>query len=86
MENEHLETALCDLIEVIEGIMLGSVTSTVIDGAAKELICNWNGHNPEERIDVNVELNNWELCKRDNGQYFLAKPHIGCHICGSHDH
>ena len=86
MKNQHLETALCDLIEAIKGINLGSVTATVIDGAAKELICNWNSHlsdgeNDNDWIDVNDELNNWEACKRDNGQYFLCKPH-SCEICG----
>ena len=80
MENEHLETVLCDLIDAIRGITLGSIQSTVIDGAAKELICNWNDHN-EEKIDVHTELNNWDNCKRDSGQYFLAKPH-NCQICG----
>jgi len=80
MENQNLETALCDLIEAIKGITLGSVTSTVIEGAAKGLICNWNDHN-EEKIHVCTELNNWEACNRDNGQYFLAKPYK-CQICG----
>ena len=85
MENQHLEDALCDLIEAIKGITLGSVTSTVIDGAAKELICNWNDHN-EEKVDVNIELNNWESCKRDGGQYYLAHTESCCHICGGPNH
>lgn len=84
MENQTLETALCDLIETIKGITLGSVTSTVIDGAVKELINNWNDHNTE-KINRIEERNNWENCKRDNGQYFLSRPATGRCPCGE-DH
>lgn len=64
MDNEHLETALQDLADAIEGITLGSITLgsiefVVIEAAGKELIYNWNDHNRDNPINEDEELKNW---------------------------
>ncbi|MFZ5497282.1 MAG: hypothetical protein ACOZE5_18320 [Verrucomicrobiota bacterium] len=60
MNNPNVELALGDLCEAIREITLGSVESAVIKAAGRELIMNWNDHNPDEPIDEAVELANWE--------------------------
>lgn len=66
MQNEHLNTALTDLVDAIRDITLGSVENTVITAAGKELIRNWNDHNPDDPIDEAAELELWDaLCRED---------------------
>lgn len=86
MDNQNLETALCDLVESIKGIALGSIQSVVIDAAAIALICSWNCHNEEEeQIDIQAELNNWNKCKLPNEVYSISKP-FGCGCPCGEDH
>ncbi|MDI1335810.1 MAG: hypothetical protein PSU94_06450 [Lacunisphaera sp.] len=59
MNNPNLATALSDLCDAIRGVTLGSVEDAVIAAAARELITNWNDHNPEDPIDEAAELVNW---------------------------
>lgn len=59
MDNEHLETALQDLADAIEGITLGSIEFVVIKAAGEELIYNWNDHNRDNPINEDEELKNW---------------------------
>lgn len=59
MENEQLATALVDLVQAIEAIMLGSIQANVIEEAGKTLINSWNDHN-DEKIRTADELYNWE--------------------------
>ncbi len=58
--NANLETALSDLVEAIQGIMLGSVESVVLHESGLSLIHNWNDHH-EDKIDEEVELKAWEI-------------------------
>ncbi len=66
MDNENLNTALNDLIDAIRGVTLGSIETEVIDAAGKELIQNWNDHNPDDHINEFDELNNWEIQRISN--------------------
>ena len=59
MENQHLETALSDLVDGIRAATLGSIENVVIDGAAMSLIQSWNDHNKDNQIDTLAELINW---------------------------
>jgi hypothetical protein len=65
MENSELNTALCDLVDAIRSITLGSIESVVIRDAGISMIQSWNDHN-EDKIDEGAELANWEhLCLQD---------------------
>ena len=83
MENERLEVAMCDLVDGIKDAHLGSVQSVVIDDAVRALICSWNDHNSDYKIDVSTELNNWEAAKLKGDTYAISRTNLyKCHICG----
>jgi len=61
--NENLHNALMDLVEGIRSVTLGSIEHSVISGSGRELIHNWNDHNPGDLINEVDELAHWEqLC------------------------
>ena len=72
MENENLETVLCDLVDAIHAATLGSVENNVIEEAGKALIQSWNDHNKDDLINVTDELYNWEH-RHDNEQVSIRR-------------
>lgn len=51
---------MCDMVDGIRGVTLGSIESSVIEAAGKAIIRNWNDHNDDDQIDVKVELAEWK--------------------------
>lgn len=62
--DNDLGTAVNDLVDAIQNIMLGSREGVVIDDAVKALIQNWNDGidkvEGDQPIDEAAELVNWE--------------------------
>ncbi len=79
MENENLATALWDLVEAIEAICLGTVTTNVIEGAGKALIDSWNDHN-DDKIRTEDEIYNWEH-RNSNRRHDIIRDSIAQGKC-----
>lgn len=80
MENENLSAALCDLVDAIRGVTLGSIENNVIEEAGKALISSWNDHNKNDLINVTDELYNWEH-RHDNEQVSIRVVRGCCGHC-----
>ena len=82
MENKQLATALCDLVEAIEAIMLGSIQANIIEEAGKAMINSWNDHN-DEKIKTGDELYNWEHRLSNERSAIYPRCYPGNCKCGS---
>jgi hypothetical protein len=83
MKNEQLATALWDMVEAIENIMLGSIQANVIEEAGKAMINSWNDHNTEDpcaRINTEDELYNWEH-RHSNEQSSIIRNSVSFGQC-----